>query len=134
MSSSRYNFRPRQVNRALGPTPDLPGALPATPTGHESSLSEPESIVTPAVRAVRSYSDVVRASSPWNRPQVAKESTPEQVSSGNEPDSESNESDGDDRPWITVQRKRSRERLDERDTYPTGGIKSPLTEEQTQSS
>ncbi|KAJ8590843.1 hypothetical protein M405DRAFT_861041 [Rhizopogon salebrosus TDB-379] len=155
MSTNRYNFRPRQVNRALGPTPDLPGALPVTPTGLDSSLSEPESVVTPAVRAVRSYSDVVRASSPWNRPLVAKEIKLEQVSggetvsvhkdtaqennindylpSGNDPDSESSESDGDDRPWITVQRKSSRERLEKGGTNSAKATEPTLTSEQLRS-
>ncbi|KAG1781689.1 hypothetical protein EV702DRAFT_1245240 [Suillus placidus] len=89
------------------------------------------------LRTVRSCSDVVRASSPWFGLRASKEKSTELVSvayntpvyqsesvedvnrllsvtlppapSEAGPDSESDESDDDGRPWITVRRKRDRE-------------------------
>ncbi|KAG1722162.1 uncharacterized protein EDB91DRAFT_1256180 [Suillus paluster] len=90
---------------------------------------------TSVLRTVHSYSNIVQASSPWIRPRAARETTTEQVSVAdvtpvyntesvedvneilNEtippalseagPDSESDESDDDDHPWIAVKHKRN---------------------------
>ncbi|KAG1751522.1 uncharacterized protein EDB91DRAFT_1243778 [Suillus paluster] len=148
MTTNRYNLHPtnKRTQGALL-TPNLPSAMPATPVDSPPNVTDnddnPETAApvvagseTSVLRTVRSYSDVVWASSPWIRPRAARETTTEQVSVAdvtpvyntesvedineilNEtippalseagPDSKSDESDDDDRPWIAVKHKRNR--------------------------
>lgn len=128
MTTTQYNLRPiNNRARRILPTPKPPGAMPTTPDDSpltalddtpEIATFEVTKSETSVLRTVRSYSDVVRASSPWFGSRTPKETTTEQVSVADVtpptprvvgPDSESDESDDDGRPWITVQRRHSRE-------------------------
>lgn len=137
LNSRARGILPKQKIPGALPTTPADSTLTAADDTPELAPGKVARTENPALRTVRSFDDAVRASSPWRGPRVPKETSTEQVSVGDTPvisdnksvedvnellnstlppapgvagpDSESDESDDDGRPWITVRRKNSRE-------------------------